>query len=71
MFSRKIAAVVVYFLLWLGCFQLKEIILIPNNKNLQTLFFCLLAGFLLAYMNGFEIFRMKIKNSTKDDAPKR
>ena len=71
MISRKIAVVIIYFLLWMGCFQLKEVILIHDNESLQTLFFCLLAGILFAYTNGFQIFRIQSKshpNKPEDDS---
>jgi hypothetical protein len=64
---RKIASIVIYFLLWLGCFQLKDIVIIHTNENIQKAFFCFFAGLVFAYMNGFDLFKPKInqdKNKT-------
>jgi len=67
MLPKKIASVMIYFLLWLGCFQLKDALVLHTNSIIERVFFCLFAGFVFAYMNGFVLFKIPTKNKQGKD----
>lgn len=58
---RRFAVVLIYSLLWLSSFQIKDIIMNPNYSNLERVFFSVFAGFMFAYVNGFEFFKRASK----------
>lgn len=65
MLSKKIAVVILYFLLCLSFFELKDIILSPTLENLEKILFCLSISLAISYTNGFKLFRMPY-NTRKD-----
>jgi len=60
--SKKIAVFLVYFMLFLSFFQLKIIIFNPSEENLENLVYALVLGFVMAYCNGFEFFKLNKKD---------
>jgi hypothetical protein len=54
---QKVGVILVYALLWLGCFQIKEIILTHTIASFQKIIFCLAGGLLFAYINRFQLFK--------------
>ncbi len=55
--SRKIAVLLIYLLMFLGFFQVKEIFLNPTPQNFKQLFFCLILSIVVSYMNGFSFLK--------------
>lgn len=55
--GKKVSVVIIYFLLWIGCLQVIDVIRFPSMENLTKIYFSLLAGILIAYSNGFEFLK--------------
>jgi hypothetical protein len=60
--SRKIAVVIIYFLMLQGCFQIKNIFQNPSKGNLESILFSLILAMVIAYTNGFDLFRLRKKS---------
>jgi hypothetical protein len=55
--SRKLVAIFIYLLVFLGFFQIQEIIFSPTMKNLEKLFLCIILSSVVSYANGFTLFK--------------
>lgn len=60
---QKLAVVVLYSLMALALFKLKDIIMAPNVADLRILLYSLILGAVIAFTNNFKISNNAIKRS--------